>query len=182
MGEGVPRHPWPRLVWHPRPDLIPGSARGSGFPRFRFPLLRDGKKEPGNSDSVHHGNAEVKVSQSQGAPPAMPKRQCQHISKRIWRQPCQIYKVTRFLLVVYHYLLYTETSKTKCHKQLDTSFQLSFLLLFQMVCSVLLTVLHSSTLLLIGCAISIANQNPTKKRFLMATLRAMWSTPSERAF
>ena len=98
MGEGVPRHPWPRLVWHPRPDIIPGPARGSGFPRFRFPLLRDGKKEPGNSDSVRHGNAEVKVSQSQRAPPTMPKRQRQHISKRIWRQPRQVYKVTRFLV------------------------------------------------------------------------------------
>ena len=55
------------------------------------------------------------------------------------------------------------------------------LMLFQMVCSVLLTVLHLKTLLLIGCEISTANQNPTNKWFLMATQRAKRSTPSERA-
>ena len=55
-------------------------------------------------------------------------------------------------------------------------------MLFQMVCSVLLTVLHQKTLLLIRCEISTANQNPTNQWFLMATQRAKWSTPSERAF
>ena len=54
-------------------------------------------------------------------------------------------------------------------------------MLFQMVCSVLLTVLHLKTLLLIGCEISTANQNPTNKWFLVATQRAKRSTPSERA-
>ena len=54
-------------------------------------------------------------------------------------------------------------------------------MLFQMVCSVLLTVLHLKTLLLIGCEISTANQNPTNKLFLMATQIAKQSTPSERA-
>ena len=54
-------------------------------------------------------------------------------------------------------------------------------MLFQMVCSVLLTVLHPKTLLLIGCEISTANQNPTNKWFSMATQRAKRSTPSESA-
>ena len=39
------------------------------------------------------------------------------------------------------------------------------LMLFQMVCFVLLTVLHPKTLLLIGCEISTANRNPTNKCF-----------------
>ena len=55
------------------------------------------------------------------------------------------------------------------------------LMLFQMVCSILLTVLHLKTLLLIGCEISTANQNPTNKWFLMATQKAKRSTLSERA-
>jgi len=55
------------------------------------------------------------------------------------------------------------------------------LMLFQMACSVLLTVLHHKILLLIGCEFSTANQEPTNKWFLMATHRAKWSTPSERA-
>ena len=54
-------------------------------------------------------------------------------------------------------------------------------MIFQMVCSILLIVLHPKTLLLIGCEISTANQNPTNKWFLMATQRAKLSTPSERA-
>ena len=54
-------------------------------------------------------------------------------------------------------------------------------MLFQMVCSILLTVLHPKTLLLIGCEISTANQKPTNKWFLMATQREKRSTPSERA-
>ena len=52
---------------------------------------------------------------------------------------------------------------------------------FQMVFSVLLTVLHHKTLLLIGCEFSTANQKPTNKWFLMATQRAKWIAPSERA-
>ena len=52
-------------------------------------------------------------------------------------------------------------------------------MLFQMVCSVLLTVLHLKILLLIGCEFSTANQDPTNKWFLMATQRAKPSTPSE---
>ena len=55
------------------------------------------------------------------------------------------------------------------------------LMLFQMVCSILLTVLHLKTLLLIGCKISTANRNPSNNWFLMATQRAKWSLPSERA-
>ena len=55
------------------------------------------------------------------------------------------------------------------------------LMLFQMVCSVLLTVLHLKTLLLIGCEFSTANQKATNKWFLMATQREKRSTPSERA-
>ena len=55
------------------------------------------------------------------------------------------------------------------------------LMLFKMVCSVLLTVLHLKTLLLISCEISTANQNLTNKGFLMPTQRAKLSTPSERA-
>ena len=54
-------------------------------------------------------------------------------------------------------------------------------MLFQMVCSVLLTVLQPKTLLLIGCEISTANQIPTNKWFLMATQRANQGTPSKRA-
>ena len=42
-------------------------------------------------------------------------------------------------------------------------------MLFEVVCSVLLTVLHPKTLLLIGYGISKANQSPTNKWFLMAT-------------
>ena len=61
-------------------------------------------------------------------------------------------------------------------------FSAQFLMLFQMVCSVLLTVLYLKTLLLIGCEISTANQIPTNKWFLMATQRANPSTPSKRAF
>ena len=56
------------------------------------------------------------------------------------------------------------------------------LMLLHMVCSVLLTVLHLNTLLLIGCEISTANQIPTNKWFLMATQRAKRSTQSERTF
>ena len=55
-------------------------------------------------------------------------------------------------------------------------------MLFQMVCSVLLTVLHPKTLLLIGCEISTANQNLTNTWFLLATQRAKRSIPTERAF
>ena len=55
------------------------------------------------------------------------------------------------------------------------------LMLFQMVCSVWLTVLHLKTLLLIGCEISTTNQNPINKWFLMLTQRAKLSTPSEIA-
>jgi len=36
-------------------------------------------------------------------------------------------------------------------------------------------------MLLIGCEISTANHNPTKKWFLMATQKAKRSTPYERA-
>ena len=50
-----------------------------------------------------------------------------------------------------------------------------------LVCSVLLTVLHLKTLLLIGCEFSTANQKATNKWFLMATQREKQSTPSERA-
>jgi len=50
------------------------------------------------------------------------------------------------------------------------------LMLFQMACSVLLTVLHHKILLLIGCEFSTANQEPTNKWFLMATQRAKWRT------
>ena len=52
---------------------------------------------------------------------------------------------------------------------------------FQRVCSVLLTVLHPKTLLLIGCDILTTNQNPTDKWFLMLTQRAKRITPSKRA-
>ena len=38
-----------------------------------------------------------------------------------------------------------------------------------LVCSVLLTVLHHKTLLLIGCEFSTANQETTNKWFFMAT-------------
>ena len=61
-------------------------------------------------------------------------------------------------------------------------FSSQLLMPFQMVCSVLLTVLHLKTLLLIGCEFSTANQEPTNKWFLMATQREKRSTPSERAF
>ena len=60
-------------------------------------------------------------------------------------------------------------------------FSSQLLLPFQMVWSVLLTVLHLKTLLLICCEFSIANQKPTNKWFLMATQREKQSTPSERA-
>ena len=59
-------------------------------------------------------------------------------------------------------------------------FSAQFLMLFQLVCYVLLTVFHLKTLLLIGCKISTANQNP-KKWLLMATQKAKGSTPYERA-
>ena len=62
------------------------------------------------------------------------------------------------------------------------SFSGQLSMLFQMVWSVLLTVFHLKTLLLIGCEISTANQNLTNKWFLMATQRAKRSTPSERAW
>ena len=55
------------------------------------------------------------------------------------------------------------------------------LMLFQTVCSVLLTVLHLKTLLLIGCEISTTNQNLTNKWFLMLTQRAKQSTLSKKA-
>ena len=61
-------------------------------------------------------------------------------------------------------------------------FSVQLLMLFQMVCSALLTaVLHPKTVLLIGCEISTANQIPTNKWFLMATQKANQSTPSEIA-
>ena len=44
-------------------------------------------------------------------------------------------------------------------------FSSQLLMPFQMVCSVLLTVLQPKTLLLIGCEISTANQKPTNKWF-----------------
>ena len=59
-------------------------------------------------------------------------------------------------------------------------FTVQFVMLFQMVCSIFLTVLHPKTLLLIGCKISTANQIPTNEWFLMATQRANRSTPSKR--
>ena len=40
------------------------------------------------------------------------------------------------------------------------AFSVQLLILFQMVCSIVLTVLHPNTLLVIGCEISTANQNP----------------------
>ena len=52
---------------------------------------------------------------------------------------------------------------------------------FQMVCSVLLTVLHLKTMLLIGCEFSTADEELAIKCFLMATQREKWCTPSERA-
>ena len=55
------------------------------------------------------------------------------------------------------------------------------LMLFQMVCSVLLTVLHLKTLLLIGCEFSTANRELINQWFFMATQREKQSTPSERA-
>ena len=61
-------------------------------------------------------------------------------------------------------------------------FSSQLLMPFQMVWSVLLTVLHLKTLLLIGCEFSTANQKPTNKWFLMATQREKRSTPPERAF
>ena len=60
-------------------------------------------------------------------------------------------------------------------------FSSQLLMPFQMVWSVLLTVLHLKTLLLIGCEFSTANQKATNKWFLMATQREKQSTPSERA-
>ena len=60
-------------------------------------------------------------------------------------------------------------------------FSSQYLMPFQMVCSVLLTVLHLKTLLLIGCEFSTANQKPTNKWFLMATQREKPSTQSEKA-
>ena len=60
-------------------------------------------------------------------------------------------------------------------------FSSQLLMPFQMVCSVLLTVLHHKTLLLIGCEFSTANQEPTNKWFLMATQRLNQSTLSKRA-
>ena len=58
-------------------------------------------------------------------------------------------------------------------------FSSQLLMPFQMVCSVLLTVLQPKTLLLlIGCEISTANQNLTDN-FFMATQRAKQSTRSE---
>ena len=77
-------------------------------------------------------------------------------------------------------LSYTWTSQTKCHKQSGTVFSSLLLMPFQMVCSVLQTVLHLKTLLLIGCKFSTANQKATNKWFLMATQREKRSTPSER--
>ena len=57
----------------------------------------------------------------------------------------------------------------------------SALMPFQMVWSVLLTVLHLKALLLIGCKFSTANQELKNQWFFMATLREKQSTPSERA-
>ena len=51
------------------------------------------------------------------------------------------------------------------------------LILFEMACSGLVTVLHPKALLLIGFEISTANQNSTNKWVLMATWRAKQSTP-----
>ena len=76
-------------------------------------------------------------------------------------------------------LSYIKTSQIKCHELSGTVFQVS-LNIYQMVCSVLLTVLHSKTLLFIGCEISTANQNHKNKWLLMATQRATQSTPSKR--
>ena len=45
-----------------------------------------------------------------------------------------------------HYLLYTKISQTKCHKQSDASFLAQFLMLFQLVCSVLLSELSLETI------------------------------------
>ena len=60
-------------------------------------------------------------------------------------------------------------------------FSSQLLIPFQMVCSVLLTMLHQKTLLLIGCEFSTANKKPTNKWFFMATQREKRSTPSEWA-
>ena len=56
-------------------------------------------------------------------------------------------------------------------------FSSQLLMPFQMVRSVLLTVLR----LLIGCEFSTANQSRTNTWFLMATQRAQPRTPTERA-
>ena len=63
-------------------------------------------------------------------------------------------------------------------------FSSQLLLPFQMVWSVLLTVLHLKTLLLIGYEFSTANHEPANhnhEMVFMATQREKWSTPSERA-
>ena len=71
-------------------------------------------------------------------------------------------------------------SCTTCHtlkqvKQNATNnlapFPSQLLMPFQIVWSVLLTVLHLKTLLLIDCEFSTANQKPTNKWFLMVTQR-----------
>ena len=46
-----------------------------------------------------------------------------------------------------HYLSCSQISQTKCYKEYDAIFK-QFLILFQMVCSVLLSMLHFKTILL----------------------------------
>ena len=61
-------------------------------------------------------------------------------------------------------------------------FSSQLLMPFQMVCSVLHTVLHQKTLLLIGCEFSTANQEPTNKYIVFnGNIEEKRGTPYERA-
>ena len=92
--------------------------------------------------------------------------------------PHRIMVLKQKLHTICHILKQVKENATNNHRHCFSS---NLLMLFQMMCSVWLTVLHLKTLLLIGCEFSTANQEPTNKWFLMATQREKRSTPSERA-
>ena len=64
-----------------------------------------------------------------------------------------------------HYLSYTKISQTKCYKQSDTIFQLSFHCSFRCCAPFCSLCFPLSPLLLIGGKLSIANQDPQKNGF-----------------
>ena len=88
--------------------------------------------------------------------------------------PHRIMVLKQQLHTICHTLKQVKENATNNHRHCFSS---HLLMLFQMMCSVWLTVLHLKNLLLIRCEFSTANQI----NVFMATQRANLSTPSQRA-